>query len=51
MNYLLFYLIYAHKKTQKSPINVYCEFMLFSQKSGIIFGYSDERAPKEEKYM
>jgi len=25
--------------------------MLFSQKSGIIFGYSDERAPKEEKYM
>lgn len=23
--------------------------MLFSQKSGIIFGYSDERAPKEEK--
>jgi len=25
--------------------------MLFSQKSDIIFGYSDERTPKEEKYM
>jgi hypothetical protein len=48
---ICFFTLFTHIKIQKSPINVYCEFMLFSQKSDILFGYSDERTPKEEKYM
>lgn len=46
-----FFTLFTHIKVQKSTINVYREFMLFSQKSDILFGYSDERIHEMGKYM
>lgn len=48
---ICFFTLFTHIKVQKSPINVYCEFMLFSQKSDILFGYSAERIHEVGKYM